>query len=83
MSDEFDFPLNVTSHFELSQVTQFEVVQIVTSLSSDKATGIDTTDIKTLKIAVDVHFVSESITYLINLSIQTQRVKISHGNSSF
>ena len=61
MEDEFDFPLNVTSRFELNRVTQSEVVQIVLSLSGDKATGIDTIDVRTLKIAGDVHSVSESI----------------------
>jgi hypothetical protein len=33
--NEFDFPFNVTSSFELNQVTQSEVVQIVSSLFSD------------------------------------------------
>ena len=45
-------------------------MQIISSSSSDKTTGIDTIDIRTLKIAVGVHSVLESITYLINLSIE-------------
>jgi hypothetical protein len=86
--NEFNFPFNVTSRFELNQVAQSEVVQIISSLSSDKATGIDTIDIRTLKIAVGVHSVLESITYLINLSIEqsichTCRVEISYDNSNF
>ena len=59
MGNEFNFPFNVTSRFELNQVAQSEVVQIISSLSSDKVTGIDTIDIRTLKIAVGVHSVLE------------------------
>lgn len=49
-------------------------MQIILSLSGDKAIGIDTIDVSTLKIAVDVHSVSEFITYLINLSIQQSTI---------
>lgn len=49
-------------------------MQIILSLSGDKAIGIDTIDVRTLKIAVDVHSVSEFITYLINLSIQQSTI---------
>jgi hypothetical protein len=66
VGNEFNFPFNVTSRFKLNQVAQSEVVQIISSLSSDKATGIDTIDIRTLKIAVGRRSFRTGIHHLFN-----------------
>jgi hypothetical protein len=63
---------DVQTQFHFKSIQTEEVVTLLNSLSENKATGIDNIQARLLKICSPV--ISESLTYLFNLSLKTGKV---------
>lgn len=67
-----DNNLYTDSHFTIPPITSEYVEKEISSMSPSKATGLDGISVKVLKLASTI--ISPSLTWIMNLSLQTGKV---------